>query len=175
MAPVSSPQPGPADRGRRDAPIGAAGTGRAGGEDGAQIERHRVGQYSPRVVPTGPTVPRGRLSQQVPGAGEAFHALADLGGARVEHIVSSDSPDPAEQVQAWDEWVLVVSGRARLEVPDGELELGPGDWVTIRAHTPHRVLAATAGTHWIAVHAPQPAARQPASGGVADAGTEAAR
>jgi mannose-6-phosphate isomerase-like protein (cupin superfamily) len=136
----------------------------------AHVDRLRVGQYSPRVVPTGPTARAGRLAREVPDAGEAFHALVDLGGARIEHIVSSDSPDPAEQVQAWDEWVLVVSGRARLGLPDGELELGPGDWVTIPAHTPHRVLATTAGTHWIAVHALQQGAREPAPGGAAGAG-----
>ena len=111
---------------------------------------------------------RGRLSQQVPTAGESFHPLATVGGARVEHIVSSATADPAEQVQAWDEWVLLVSGSASLELPDGTLALGPGDWVLIPAGTPHRVLGTAAGTHWIAVHA-GPAGQPEAGGGHAPA------
>jgi mannose-6-phosphate isomerase-like protein (cupin superfamily) len=95
----------------------------------------------------------GALSQSVPVAGESFHPLATIGGARVEHIVSSDAPDTVEQVQQWDEWVLLVSGSARLELPGGLVTLGPGDWLVIPAGTPHRVRATAAGTHWIAVHA----------------------
>jgi cupin 2 domain-containing protein len=96
---------------------------------------------------------RGALSQEVPDTGEHFHPVAAVGGARVEHIVSSGSPDTAEQVQAWDEWVLLVSGSARLGLPAGPVELGPGDWLVIPAGTPHQVLRTAAGTHWIAVHA----------------------
>jgi cupin 2 domain-containing protein len=104
----------------------------------------------------------GRLTGDVPDSGEAFLSLATVGGARIEHIVSSASPDSAEQVQDWDEWVVVVSGAARLGLPGGELALGPGDWVLIPAGTPHRVLATERGTHWLAVHdragAPDPPA-----------------
>jgi cupin 2 domain-containing protein len=95
---------------------------------------------------------RGRLTDVVPTVGEAFHHLADAGTARVEHIVSSDTPDPGEQVQGWDEWVLVIRGAARLELTGVVLDLGVGDWVLIRAGTPHRVLSTAAGTHWIVVH-----------------------
>ena len=96
----------------------------------------------------------GRLAGDAPDSGEAFLSLATVGGARIEHIVSSDSPDTAEQVQAWDEWVLVVSGSARLGLPGGELALAAGDWVLIPAGTPHRVLATEHGTRWLAVHGP---------------------
>lgn len=96
---------------------------------------------------------RGALSQEVPDTGESLRALTTVGGARVEHIVSSDSPDTSEQVQAWDEWVVLVSGSAWLELPEGPVHLGPGDWLVIPAGTPHRVLGAASGTHWIAVHA----------------------
>lgn len=58
--------------------------------------------------------------------------------------------------QGWDEWVLLVSGHARLafEDPPREIELKPGDHLLIPAHTRHRV-AWTAGrtdTVWLAVH-----------------------
>jgi len=97
-------------------------------------------------------VRRGRLADAVPDAGEDFHPLAALGQVRIEHIVSSDTPDQGEQVQGWDEWVLVVHGAASLEVAGVELDLGAGDWVLIPAGTMHRVASTGAGTHWIAVH-----------------------
>jgi cupin 2 domain-containing protein len=96
---------------------------------------------------------RGRLTDTVPVSGESFHRLADVGTTRVEHIVSSDTPDPGEQVQGWDEWVVVLRGVARLDVAGDEIALGAGDWVLIPAGARHRVLSTEAGTHWIAVHA----------------------
>lgn len=95
----------------------------------------------------------GQLSDAVPPHGEAFHALATVGGARVEHIVSSATPAHDEQVQDWDEWVLLLSGAAVLDLPTGPRSLAAGDWLLIPAGTAHRVLSTQAGTHWIAVHA----------------------
>ena len=95
---------------------------------------------------------RGHLTDDVPLAGEEFHPLAVLGAARVEHIVSSATPDPGEQVQAWDEWVVVLRGAARLDLAGVRVDLGAGDWLLIPAGTHHRVLATETGTHWIAVH-----------------------
>ena len=95
---------------------------------------------------------RGRLTDAVPPFGESFHPLADLGTTRVEHIVSSDTPDPGEQVQAWDEWVVMLRGAARLDLAGVEVALGAGDWLLIPAGTRHRVLSTQGGTHWIAVH-----------------------
>lgn len=107
----------------------------------------------------GPVV--GRLDEHVPATGESFHSLGTLAGVRVEHIVSSDSPDPAPQRQAWDEWVLVVAGAAELDVAGASVPLAAGDWILLPAGTPHRVLRATAGTHWIAVHGPAQSADRP--------------
>jgi mannose-6-phosphate isomerase-like protein (cupin superfamily) len=98
-------------------------------------------------------VPAGRLTDQVPAAGEDFHELATLAGARVEHIVSSAAPDPGVQVQDWDEWVLVLSGAARLEVAGHPVALAARDWLLLPAGTAHRVLATEPGTQWLAVHA----------------------
>ena len=94
----------------------------------------------------------GRLDPTAPPTGERFVELAAVADFRVEHIVSSDSPDPAEQVQDWDEWVLVVSGAAQLEIRGHCHDLSAGDWVLLPAGTPHRVLGTQAGTQWIAVH-----------------------
>ena len=93
-----------------------------------------------------------RLSSDVPRSGEDFHPLARVGGTRVEHIVSSDSPDTAVQVQAWDEWVLLLTGAARLEVDGHPVAITARDWLLIPAGTPHRVLATEPGTEWLAVH-----------------------
>jgi quercetin dioxygenase-like cupin family protein len=94
----------------------------------------------------------GRLTDQVPAAGEDFHELTSLPGARVEHIVSSATPDPAVQVQDRDEWVLVLSGAARLEVAGQQVALAARDWLLLPAGTAHRVLATEPGTQWLAVH-----------------------
>jgi mannose-6-phosphate isomerase-like protein (cupin superfamily) len=94
----------------------------------------------------------GSLSAMVPSHGESFNELATMGSTRVEHIISSATPDPSLQVQHRDEWVLVLSGRAVLEIDASRLELAAGDWVLLEAGTPHRVLTTERGTHWLAVH-----------------------
>ena len=73
---------------------------------------------------------------------------------RVERISSSASPDSGLYDQEQDEWVMLVEGRAVLEVAGRRVPLSPGDYLVIPAHTPHRVLE----THpeprclWLAVH-----------------------
>jgi mannose-6-phosphate isomerase-like protein (cupin superfamily) len=96
----------------------------------------------------------GRLDPTAPLAGERFVDLVTICGSRVEHIVSSESPDPVEQVQEWDEWVLVLSGAAQLEIEGRRHDVSAGDWLVLPAGTPHRVLHTRAGTQWIAVHGP---------------------
>ena len=97
-------------------------------------------------------VTKGHLDSAIPGSGEAFHELARIGGARIEHIVSSDSPDDAVQVQACDEWVLLLTGTAQLELDGQPVPMAARDWLLIPAGTPHRVLRTEAGTEWLAVH-----------------------
>ncbi len=109
----------------------------------------RVAQRRTRTSQT-----RGHLANTIPESGEAFATLTSLGSVRIEHIVSSDSPDTGEQMQGWDEWVLLLSGAAELEICGERLPMSDGDWVVIPAGTSHRVLVTRAGTHWIAVHGP---------------------
>ncbi|MGB8022633.1 MAG: cupin domain-containing protein [Candidatus Nanopelagicales bacterium] len=97
----------------------------------------------------------GRLTDRVPDDAEEFHELAAFAGLRVEHIVSSARPDPSEQLQDWDEWVLVLRGSARLEVAGEGVDLVARDWIVLPAGTPHRVVRTDAGTHWVAVHGPR--------------------
>jgi len=77
------------------------------------------------------------------GAEEAVETLLRGDGVRVERIVSHGqaSPDGYWYDQDEAEWVLVLSGRARLTI-EGETEdraLGPGDSVFLPAHCRHRV------------------------------------
>jgi cupin 2 domain-containing protein len=77
-------------------------------------------------------------------------------GARIERIVSRGhaSSEGFWYDQEEHEWVVVLSGRARLRFQDGgDVELGPGDYVDIAAHTRHRVewTAPEVDTVWLAV------------------------
>ena len=73
---------------------------------------------------------------------EVVEWLAGNDTARIERIVSHGLASPAgfwyDQDEA--EFVLVLTGAARLRFADGEtLLLGPGDWVEIAPHRRHRV------------------------------------
>jgi cupin 2 domain-containing protein len=100
------------------------------------------------------------LLGSLPPAGdeELFQTLLERGGVRFERIVSSGQATPAGEWydQAWDEWVLLLSGSAGLLL-EGEPEprdLLPGDWLLLPAHCRHRVeWTDPAGpTVWLAVH-----------------------
>lgn len=91
---------------------------------------------------------------------EKFDRLAGAGPVVVERIVSAGaaSPEGYWYDQEQEEWVMVVSGRARLEL-EGEptpLELAPGDWCRLPAHCRHRVAWTDPDqpTVWLAVHYP---------------------
>jgi len=89
-----------------------------------------------------------------PATGEAFDRILRGRNLIIERIVSSDTPEPTLYDQIQDEWVLLVQGRATLELAGDPLTLGPGDHVFIPAHTPHRVLRTSRNPTcvWLAVH-----------------------
>ncbi|MEM7586833.1 MAG: cupin domain-containing protein [Acidobacteriota bacterium] len=94
-----------------------------------------------------------------PGS-EKLERLGGAGPVVVERIVSAGaaSPEGFWYDQEQEEWVMVVSGRARLEL-EGEttpVELSPGDWCRIPAHCRHRVAWTDPDqpTVWLAVHYP---------------------
>jgi len=89
---------------------------------------------------------------------EFFETLAESGAVRIERIVSEGQATPPGEwlEQGWDEWVLLLSGRAGIFM-DGdrfELELKPGDYLTIPAGCRHRVTWTDnkERTVWLAVH-----------------------
>lgn len=86
-----------------------------------------------------------KLSGNLPdvSAGEAVDALLSARGVRLERIVSlgQASPEGFWYDQDEAEWVMVMSGAARLRI-EGEpadRALGPGDAVFLPAHCRHRV------------------------------------
>jgi cupin 2 domain-containing protein len=103
---------------------------------------------------------RGNFASALPDAsgGEIIDVLAAFPGRRVavERIVSGGHATPPGEWydQAWDEWVMVLKGAARIvfENPDAEEMLAENDWLLIPAHRRHRVAHTDPGTVWIAVH-----------------------
>jgi mannose-6-phosphate isomerase-like protein (cupin superfamily) len=96
---------------------------------------------------------RGRLIDpaDAPTVGERVDELARIGGAAVEQISSGRLTVPVDYFQDLDEWVVVLAGRAVLEVAGTRLELATRDWVLLPAGTPHRLLQTEPGTSWITV------------------------
>ena len=89
---------------------------------------------------------------------ELLTTLAERPGVRVERIVSTGQASPPGfwYDQEWGEWVVLLSGAARLRLAE-EAEarrLAPGDWVDIPAHCRHRVewTDPDQPTVWLAVH-----------------------
>jgi mannose-6-phosphate isomerase-like protein (cupin superfamily) len=98
---------------------------------------------------------RGRLrpSSGAPGTGEATLAVARVGDVVVEQILSGRLDAPVDYRATVDEWVVVLAGRARLEVDGEPVGLETGDWLLLPAGTPHRLLETDAGTSWLTVTA----------------------
>ena len=88
---------------------------------------------------------------------ELIEVLVKSEGVRVERIVSRGHSSPADfwYDQADSEWVLVVSGAARLRFEQGDevVEMRRGDHVDIPAGTRHRVdwTDPDQDTTWLAV------------------------
>jgi cupin 2 domain-containing protein len=89
-----------------------------------------------------------------PETGEAFAEVLRRGNVHIERIVSSAAPEPVLYDQTQDEWVLLLTGAATIDVAGEVLELTAGDHLFIPAHCPHRLLATSADPPcvWLAVH-----------------------
>ncbi len=100
------------------------------------------------------SVLRGRLHDpsSAPADGERVEPLVRVRNLAVEQILSGRLPAPVDYRQDQDEWVVVLSGSAVLDVDGERLELGPGDWVLLESGTPHRLESTERETSWLAVH-----------------------
>ena len=92
---------------------------------------------------------------------ELFTTVLKAPGIRIERIVShgQTSPDGFWYDQPTGEWVIVLEGAARIDFADKTVELGPGDYLDIPAHTKHRVAWTMPDetTIWLSVHYSEPA------------------
>jgi len=106
-------------------------------------------------------VKTGNPARDLPGRplpDEVVDLLVERPGLRIERIESTGQTTPEGQwyEQETDEWVLVVSGAAKLRI-EGEAtdrELGEGDWILLPAHCRHRVTwtRSKPSTVWLAIH-----------------------
>ncbi len=102
----------------------------------------------------------GNIFDRLPDAteNELSQTLAEGTGFRVERIVSRGqaSKDGFWYDQPQDEWVVVLEGRARIELekPRRTLDLERGDWLHLPARCRHRVAWTDPeqDTFWLAVH-----------------------
>ncbi len=88
---------------------------------------------------------------------EVTSTLLSRPGLKVERIVSAGHSSPLGfwYDQSGDEWVLLVSGGARIEIDgEGVTELKPGDYLLLPAHCRHRVdwTDPAQPTIWLALH-----------------------
>jgi cupin 2 domain-containing protein len=100
----------------------------------------------------------GNLFAELPASlpEEVAETLGESGHVRIERIVSRGRASPAGfwYDQEQHEWVTVLQGAARLRFAHQTIEMKPGDFVNIPAHTKHRVDWTTPDgpTVWLAVH-----------------------
>jgi len=101
-------------------------------------------------------VPRGRLlaPSEAPARGERTEHVAGIGNVAIEQVLSGLLPAPVAYDQDHDEWAIVLTGEAVLEVRGDRLNLAAGDWVLLAAHVPHRLVETRPGTTWLAVRSP---------------------
>ena len=106
------------------------------------------------------SIAAGNLFAEVPSASasELVTELLSAPNVTIQRIVSHGQASPPDfwYDQAGPEWVIVVAGAAAIQF-EGETEprpLNAGDYVTIPAHTRHRVAWTDAQqpTIWLAVH-----------------------
>ncbi len=89
---------------------------------------------------------------------ELFETLLQIPGAKLERIISTGQATAADEWydQTDDEWVILLSGAARLrfETSGIERELKPGDYLLIPAHCRHRVewTSPDEPSVWLALH-----------------------
>lgn len=100
----------------------------------------------------------GNLLADLPDAraGEIFTPIVRRPGCTIERIVSLGqiTPVDAPYRQDHDEWVLLLAGRAVVEVGGCETTLLPGDHLLIPRGEAHRVVHTDPHdpTVWLAVH-----------------------
>ena len=87
-----------------------------------------------------------------PASGEHLKTLLRHRNLGIERIVSSSAVGVSEYVQAQDEWVVLLRGKATLRIASETVELRAGDHVFLSAGVRHAVERVSDGALWLAVH-----------------------
>ncbi len=113
-----------------------------------------------KLSQTPPEPTTGNISQDIPERADHEH-LSDLlttSRVRIERIISHGQATPAGKwlEQEWDEWVLLLSGDAAVQIQGEALPriLAPGDYIHIPAFLKHRVqwTSSNQACIWLAIH-----------------------
>jgi cupin 2 domain-containing protein len=90
----------------------------------------------------------------LPMEGERFEELLSRKNVHIERILSTPGSSSGPYDQAQDEWVLLLQGRALLEVAEQQVVLEAGESLFLPAHTIHSVLDTSADPPciWLAIH-----------------------
>lgn len=89
---------------------------------------------------------------QIPQNGESFEALYEKNGVLIERIVSSENLEEKVYKQPYDEWLVLLKGKAILLVEEEIIELYEGDTYLIEKEKEHQVKSTMRGTIWLCVH-----------------------
>ena len=88
----------------------------------------------------------------IPNSGEVFDTLFEGKRVKIVRIISSDDIEIVEYIQDEDEWVVLLEGKAVIEIEGEQKTLKKGDTLFIPSKTPHKVLSTSKGALWLAVH-----------------------
>ena len=89
---------------------------------------------------------------KAPTEGEIFDSLLNHKNVKIERIISSDKIQDKEYAQEQDEWVILLKGKATLNLAGDMHELNEGDYLFIPAKQKHKIVKTELGTVWLAVH-----------------------
>jgi mannose-6-phosphate isomerase-like protein (cupin superfamily) len=129
-----------------------------------ELEPEAKAERKPKPAPKPKPKPRFKVAManlfaKLPAAkrAEAFTALLERPGVRVERIVSNGQATPEDEpmVQEQDEWVVLLQGEAGIRIEDSvAVTLKPGDHLTIAGGQRHWVTYTAKGelSVWLAVH-----------------------
>ncbi len=81
---------------------------------------------------------------------ERFDTLLEGKGVRIERIVSNSACTQWYD-QEEDEWVVLLEGRAEVEIGAERVSLRRGDMIVLEAHQRHRVLSTSEDALWLTV------------------------
>ncbi|SMC08430.1 cupin domain-containing protein [Nitratiruptor tergarcus] len=89
---------------------------------------------------------------EVPREDEVFTTLHKTDAIEIVRIISGEVATPKEFIDTKDEWVVLLKGKAKLQMDERIYELEAGDTLFIPANTSHFLLSVTPGSLWLAVH-----------------------